>query len=609
MDIKNTIKKIVLVVIFVAVIASAFWLEQKKLKNVVIYSAFIAILVAVILRYFCYSFVCTPVTKLKPTRRAKLEAEELRGRCNRLEEKVQKLTSELSSANLKLKTELANRPLDRRRLQQRLKHLNCLYGLSKTVNRPRISLDQIFQETVKLIHNAYRYPDITCVRIIFQGLQYKTDSFKKSELSQFAQIKVQEDKAGHIEVYYIEEKTEHGKSPFLEEEGDLINAVAEWLGSIAERKKAEEKLRLFRDLIDRSNDCIFVIESKWGGFLDVNNRACDSLGYTREELLDMMTIKDIEESTPNDASWQEQTEELKLKGDVVIEGRHKRKDATTFFVETSLKLVTQDKQDYIIAIARDVTERKRAEEKQAQLLKEVESANRELKDFAYIVSHDLKAPLRGIKTLTSWLSTDYADRLGEDSREQINLLSKQVTRMHNLIDGVLQYSRVGREKEERVAVNLNELVPEVIDMFAPSENIAITVGNKLPTIECEQTRIMQVFQNLLSNAVKYMDKPQGRIRIGCVEEDGFWKFSVADNGPGIEEKYFEKIFQMFLTLSPRDEFESTGVGLTVVRKIIELYGGKIWVESKLGEGTTFLFTLPKQEMAFKDAKLEANIVS
>ena len=256
----------------------------------------------------------------------------------------------------------------------------------------------------------------------------------------------------------------------------------------------------------------------------------------------------------------------------------------------------------------EITERKKAEQKQAELLKKVESANKELKDFAYVVSHDLKAPLRGIKTLASWISTDYADKLDQNGKEQMNLLSSRVDRMHNLIDGILQYSRVGRVQEEKVQVNLNELVAEAIDMIAPPENISITVENELPIIEFERTRITQVFQNLLSNAVKYMDKPEGQVRIGCAAEDGWWKFSVTDNGPGIEEKYFEKIFQLFQTLSPRDEVESTGVGLTVAKKIVELYGGKIWVQSKVGEGSTFLFTLSKQETEVKDAQLQASIV-
>jgi signal transduction histidine kinase len=171
---------------------------------------------------------------------------------------------------------------------------------------------------------------------------------------------------------------------------------------------------------------------------------------------------------------------------------------------------------------------------------------------------------------------------------------------------VLKYSRVGRIKEELVEVNLNELVVDVIDMVAPPDSISITIEEELPVIECEKTRIMQVFENLLSNAVKYMDKPQGKIKVGCVEDDGFWKFSVADNGKGIEEKHFERIFKIFQTLSSRDEFESTGVGLTVAKKVVELYGGKIWVESEPGAGSTFFFTLPKKDSEVKDAKLEAH---
>ncbi|MCK4752517.1 MAG: PAS domain-containing protein [Planctomycetes bacterium] len=249
----------------------------------------------------------------------------------------------------------------------------------------------------------------------------------------------------------------------------------------------------------------------------------------------------------------------------------------------------------VIEACHDITERKRAEEKQGQLLEKIKSINGELKDFAYVVSHDLKAPLRGVSTITNWLAADYADKLDENGKEQLELLLSRVERMHNLIDGVLQYSRVGSRQEEKVPIELNELIPEVIDTIAPSEDIEITIENQLPEITFGRTRITQVFQNLISNAVKYMDKPQGQIKINCVEEEGFWKFSVADNGPGIEEKYFERIFKMFQTLIAKDEFESTGVGLTVVKKIVEMYGGRIWVESTLGEGSTFYFTLPKQE--------------
>lgn len=244
-------------------------------------------------------------------------------------------------------------------------------------------------------------------------------------------------------------------------------------------------------------------------------------------------------------------------------------------------------------LQQEIAERSRIENLRLKLLKELELKNKELKDFAYIVSHDLKAPLRGISSLAEWLAADYSDKLDKDGNEQLKLLLNRVKRMHNLIDGILHYSKIGHVKEDKQQVDLNKLMEEIIDTINPPENVNIDVMNKLPTVLFEPTRIGQVFQNLISNAVKYMDKPEGKITIDYNEDDNFWTFSVADNGPGIEDKYHDKIFQIFQTLNPRDEVESTGIGLTIVKKIIDSYGGKIWLESKPGEGTTFFFTNPK----------------
>jgi len=250
---------------------------------------------------------------------------------------------------------------------------------------------------------------------------------------------------------------------------------------------------------------------------------------------------------------------------------------------------------------RDVTERHRAQRRQAELLARLARTNDELTHFAYVVSHDLKAPLRGITLITEWLCADYGDKLGDDAKEQLALLQSRVARMHNLIDGVLQYSRVGRIREEITQVDLNELIAGIIDGIAPPAHVHIIVEGRLPTVEGERTRLTQAFQNLLVNAVEFMDKPLGEIRVGCVEEAGLWRFHVADNGPGIEEKYFDRIFRLFQTLAPRDEFESIGVGLALVKKIVETYGGRIWVESVVGRGSTFLFTLPKRSEEADDA--------
>ncbi len=254
---------------------------------------------------------------------------------------------------------------------------------------------------------------------------------------------------------------------------------------------------------------------------------------------------------------------------------------------------------------RDVTERHTAERKQAELLQRVARINEELTHFAYVVSHDLQAPLRGIKLVTEWLCADYGDKLGDDAKEQLGLLQSRVARMHNLIDGVLQYSRIGRIREDIVKVDLNELIPGIIDGIAPPEHIHIVAAPGLPVIECERTRITQVLHNLVGNAVKFMDKPVGEVRIGCVEDGDFWRFSVADNGPGIEEKYFDRIFGLFQTLASRDEFESTGVGLALVRRIVEMYGGRVWVESEFGKGSTFLFTLPGRRTAAQDVRMDS----
>ena len=234
------------------------------------------------------------------------------------------------------------------------------------------------------------------------------------------------------------------------------------------------------------------------------------------------------------------------------------------------------------------------EKRVQQRTAELERTNRELQSFAHIVSHDLKAPLRGISKLAHWLVNDYAEAFDEDGKEMAHLLISRVKRMGDLIDGILQYSRAGRLEEKMEGIDLNTLVRDVVDMLVPPENIHIRIIDRLPIITGNTTQITQVFQNLLSNAVKYTDDLEGEISIHCVDEGGYWTFSVADNGPGIEPQDQERIFQMFQTLQPRDNVESTGIGLALVKKIVELYGGKIWVESVPGQGSTFFFTFPKK---------------
>jgi PAS domain S-box-containing protein len=604
MDIKSTIRKAVLAVIFIAIIAGVFWLAQKKVTTDITHCALITIMAAAVLTFFYNRYFYDTFTPSKPVNNPTPEAVDLRmrhklleesARHKRLEEKVRKLNGELSAAKLKLEAEIANRPLDQRQLQQRLKHLNCLYGLSKIVNRQGVPLEQIFQETVHLIRDAYKYPNAMCVRINFDGIQYKTDNFEKSELSRKTEIKAHGENVGAIEVYHLGGKVKNGEEPFLKEEDDLLNAVAEWLGSIAERKKAEEKLRLFRNLIERSNDCIFAVEPKWGRFLDVNNRACDSLGYTRKELLNMMTIKDIEVSMPDDSYWQKQIEELKEKKDIVKQDRYKRKDGSTFFVETSLKLVTQEKQDYIIAIARDITERKRAEAKLKTAQEKLLETAREvgMAEVATGVLHNVGNVLNSVsvtaesiqkrvrnskisylsdvvglleehanelstfmvneergKKIPAFLANLSKELVEEQERclEALEALTKhvqhvgdiiQLQQSHSKTKGLIEPTSIAELVEDTIQINAETITRNRVEVILEIAD--------LPTLLLDRHKVLQILTNLISNAIYALSKSSrdDRILKICVKEpkSGFIQIDVCDNGIGIPKENLTRIFE------------------------------------------------------------------
>jgi two-component system sensor kinase FixL len=288
---------------------------------------------------------------------------------------------------------------------------------------------------------------------------------------------------------------------------------------------------------------------------------------------------------------------------IQAEYRIRRKDGTWCYWAEHAVPVLDGKGNPLrwIGACVDITERKEARKNLEKLNMELESsvqelsrANKQLEEFAYMVAHDLKTPLRGIGTLADWLVMDYADKFDEAGKEQVRLLNKRAKQMSVLIDSIKQYSMLGQNIQKKKQVDLNDVISEVISIITPPENIEVIIEDKLPAIVCERTHIIQIFQNLLSNAVKYMDKPKGQIKVGYNEDDNFWKFSVVDNGPGIQQKYFEKIFKIFQTLSPRNGIESTGIGLSIVKKLVELNNGRVWVESEVGHGSTFFFTLSKQ---------------
>ncbi|MBK5285409.1 MAG: GHKL domain-containing protein [Bacteroidia bacterium] len=249
-----------------------------------------------------------------------------------------------------------------------------------------------------------------------------------------------------------------------------------------------------------------------------------------------------------------------------------------------------------IVIQRITESRNELREKNILLAKninELEKTNRELDKFASIVSHDLKAPLRAIGNITGWIEDDLGPAMQGDVKQNFDVIRQRVARMEGLINGLLEYSKADRKKGDVVNVDVNTLVKDTLDFIGKPENLKLEILTTLPVIMADKLRLEQVFANLLDNAIKYNDKEKIEIKISALEKPDEWIFTVADNGPGIEPQYHEKVFVIFQTLNRRDKVESTGVGLSIVKKIIEEQGGKIWIESDKGQGASFHFSYPK----------------
>tara|TARA_R110000772_G_scaffold213581_1_gene324145 strand:+ start:80 stop:1129 length:1050 start_codon:yes stop_codon:yes gene_type:complete len=225
------------------------------------------------------------------------------------------------------------------------------------------------------------------------------------------------------------------------------------------------------------------------------------------------------------------------------------------------------------------------------LLTQLAYQNQELNDYAHMISHDLKSPLRAIDALTSWFKEDYKDKLGDSGNDSIDLIRNNVEKMDTLINGILDYSTIAENQMDFYEVDTDKLVEDIIAMVLLPSNISIVTLSVLPVVNGDRYRLQRLFQNLIDNAIKYNDKALGLIEIGVEDENDFWKFYVKDNGKGIEEAYFDKIFKTFQKLENNPE--SSGIGLSIVKKIVTLYGGKIWLESEINVGSTFYFTIKK----------------
>ena len=233
------------------------------------------------------------------------------------------------------------------------------------------------------------------------------------------------------------------------------------------------------------------------------------------------------------------------------------------------------------------------EQRVAARTAEAEQHAEELEQFAYVTSHDLKAPLRGIANLAAWLEEDLREKLTETTREQLQLLRDRVLRMNALIEGLLEYSRIGKAAQSVVSVDTGELLAEIIDSLSPPDGVTIEVAANMPTLHTDRLHLYQVFSNLISNSIKHRRDGQGHTAVAVQERGEYYEFTVTDDGPGIAPEYHDRIFMMFQTLAVHDYGSNTGIGLALVKKIVQEHGGSITLESAEGTGATFRFTWPK----------------
>ncbi|MBM0741420.1 PAS domain S-box protein [Phormidium sp. CLA17] len=407
------------------------------------------------------------------------------------------------------------------------------------------------------------------------------------------------------------------------EYGSVVVAVQQ---DITNRLQAEQKLRekerRFRAIFDQTFQFVGLLEPD-GKVIEANQTALEFGGVTAEQVIGQMFWE-----TP----WWRESHDIRvqLRGAIAraaagefirYEVKLSGVDDRTAVCDFSIKPLRDETGQVVLLISegRDITQRKQAEAEVYKLNAELEARvaqrtsqmaqlnrtlaqtatlleerNRELDQFAHIASHDLKAPLRAISNLAEWIEDDLQGQLPAENQQQLRLLRKRVLRMEALITGLLDYSRVGRTQAAIESVSVRALLEEVIDSLDPPATFTIALASDLPTLPARQLLLRQVFANLIGNAIKHHDRPDGRITITASEQAAFYEFAVTDDGPGIAADYHDRIFVIFQTLIARDSKENTGVGLSIVKKIVEAQGGQIRVESELGQGTTFRFTWLKQ---------------
>lgn len=339
------------------------------------------------------------------------------------------------------------------------------------------------------------------------------------------------------------------------------------------------------------NSKLGIVLTKSGKIIQSNTAIEKLLGYSKKELMDI-NFKDIFHQQDY-YSFVKKTNEIIVdkSNDFSINKRYIRKDKSIFWGRSNVTTVKDQQQQtrYQIIFIEDISHQIELEKQHSQLIESLEQKNNDLNDYAHVVSHDLKSPLSGMDTLVNWLIEDHSHQLDDKGIEMLKLLLVKVGKMNAIIEGILEYSSVGTSDTNNENVCIKNLIEFIVDTINNPKNIEIKIDGILPTIKGDKTRFQQIFQNLITNAINAIGTKEGQINVGGISKKDVVEFYVKDNGMGIEQKHESKIFEIFESLDTKKY--NKGIGLSIVKKIVNFYGGKIWFTSKINQGTTFYFTI------------------
>jgi PAS domain S-box-containing protein len=376
-----------------------------------------------------------------------------------------------------------------------------------------------------------------------------------------------------------------------------LRGFSEFSHDLSESKESGAK---YRALLEAAPDAMVVV-NVGGEMVLLNLQAEKQFGYSRHELVGQQVKNIIPQGFAERLiadGTRSAAEALAQQIGTGIELSGRRKDGSEFPIEIMLSPLESSEGILVTAAIRDVTERNKSEEHLVKTVGELKRSNEELQQFAYVSSHDLQEPLRMVASYTQLLAKRYTGRLDSDADEFIAFAVDGCNRMQGLIQDLLAYSRAGTNGKVLCEVSAEDALQQALTnlRITIEQSGAVVSHDSLPAIKTDETQLTQVFQNLIGNAIKYRSAEVPRVHISATKNgENEWVFSVRDNGMGIDPEYFERIFILFQRLHGRNEFEGTGIGLAICKKVLERLGGRIWVESQLEKGSTFYFALPERD--------------